>query len=411
MTRTSNEERARPKPRILRGLGLAMAVASALTAVTPATAADVHILRREVHAAPRGMQGSASLIVHTMPGTTRPVVTASTLLFVPAGRAPRGGWPIVAWAHGSTTPGYQRCAPSLSTDFDGGLTQSGAKSDYGYEIASLVNAGYAVVAPDYEGLGASADAANPGFNSRSIANALLSSMRAARSVDHYLSNQYVTVGHSDGARALIAFDQLASHEIDLHHRGTVALAPFTSIRALIGGLAAKRNAASADGAIQIVALQNFIVGLVTTGLKVEHPEFDERDIMGSDLASLLPHLREMCALPASAAVTDAVKSKGAARFDGFRTDWATAPAVRTFLEKNDPAEMPSLTIRHPMLIIAGSQDDFVPIDPLQRLVKAQQDRGAPVNLIIQQGGNHFSIIRQRQKEVRQFIRQLFAPEA
>ena len=385
-----------------RLLAIAMVASSAF--MPPPAAARV--LSRSPHASPAGTHGTASLLVHTMPGTTRAQVTVSTLLFVPGGRAPLGGWPIVAWAHGSTTPGSRRCAPSLSPDFDGGLTASGAKSDYGDEIASLVNAGYAVVAPDYEGLGAAAESPNPGFNSRSIANALLSGIRAARSVEHDLSNQYLTVGHSDGARALLAFDQLARHEAGLQHRGTVALAPFTSMRALIR-IAGQRTAQGGDQVPAITA-QNFIVAAVATGLKVQSPQFDERQIMGADLAAVFPTLKNLCGIPANKAVMDAVKHKGAANFRGILPGWADAPRMKRFLQANDPAEMPGLTIRHPMLIVAGTNDDFVPVEPLRKLVAAQRTLGAPITLVLQPGGNHFSIIKGRRDDVMRFIAKMFS---
>ncbi len=388
-----------------RGWCLLAAAMAASFAFMPSPGA-ARVLSRSPHASPAGTHGTASLLVHTMPGTTRAQVTVSTLLFVPSGRAPAGGWPIVAWAHGSTTPGSRVCAPSLSPDFDGGLTASGAKSDYGDEIASLVNVGYAVVAPDYEGLGAAADSPNPGFNSRSIADALLSGIRAARSVEHDLSNQYVTVGHSDGARALLAFDQLARDEAGLQHRGTVALAPFTSIRALVR-LAPGRMAQGGDQ-IPVVTSQNFIVAVVATGLKVQSPQFDERDIMGPDLAAVFPTLKDLCAIPANTAVLGAVKSKGAAKFRGILPGWAEAPQMTRFLQANDPADMPALTIRHPMLIVAGTNDDFVPVEPLRKLVAAQRTLGAPITLVLQPGGNHFSIIKGRRDDVMRFIAKMFS---
>lgn len=370
------------------------------------TATYAEVVSRSKHATPAGMRGRATLIVHTMPGTTRSRVTASTLLFVPYGKAPDGGWPIAAWAHGSTTPGFKQCAPSLSSDFDGGLTQSGFKSDYGFQLASLVNAGYAVVAPDFEGIGADADAPNPGFNSRSIANALLSGIRAARKVDRTLSSTYMTIGHSEGARALISFDQLARNERDLDHRGTVALAPFTSIRALIAGLERTRNLPDVPDATAVVALQNFIVGLVATGLKVQNPTFDEREIMGRDLALVFPKLRDLCAVSAIGAVTDAVKARGANGFDGFKAGWAEVPAMKRFLDENDPGQMPDLTIKRPMLIIVGSNDDFVPVAPLEEVVRRQLTKGAPVTLEVLQKGDHFSIIRGAQDRLLLFTEQL-----
>jgi hypothetical protein len=57
---------------------------------------------------------------------------------LPKSRAPAGGWPVIAWAHG--TSGVARiCAPSLMRDVE-----------YGEEgLMPMVAAGLAVVATDY----------------------------------------------------------------------------------------------------------------------------------------------------------------------------------------------------------------------------------------------------------------------
>ena len=125
------------------------------------------------HPVPEFFSAEARLLVHTMPGTGGKPTRATTLLFVPRGTPPAGGWPIVAWAHGTTTPGQKTCAPSLSPNLDGGLTRDGFKSDYVFQIGELVNAGYAVVAPDLEGLGPEANVAHPYFSEASFARSLI----------------------------------------------------------------------------------------------------------------------------------------------------------------------------------------------------------------------------------------------
>lgn len=86
---------------------------------------------------------------------------ASALLFIPQGAAPANGWPLVAWVHGTTTVGSEptaaSCAPSLSPTLDGCLTADGLPTGWREFIAGLVGAGFAVVAPDLEGLGAVAE--------------------------------------------------------------------------------------------------------------------------------------------------------------------------------------------------------------------------------------------------------------
>ncbi|MEI9988076.1 MAG: hypothetical protein WDN69_36210 [Aliidongia sp.] len=69
-------------------------------------------------------------------------VAASGVILIPAGAPPQGGWPVIAWAHGTTGVAAQ-CAPSLMRDVA-----------YGSEgLMPMVAAGFAVVAADYAGLG------------------------------------------------------------------------------------------------------------------------------------------------------------------------------------------------------------------------------------------------------------------
>jgi hypothetical protein len=42
------------------------------------------------------IKGRAELIVHTMQSISGDMTKASTLLFVPEGKAPVGGWPVIA---------------------------------------------------------------------------------------------------------------------------------------------------------------------------------------------------------------------------------------------------------------------------------------------------------------------------
>src|SRR6185436_18936701 len=77
-------------------------------------------------------------------------VAVGGMVFVPQGRAPRGGWPIVAWNHGTSGVGDQ-CNPSRWPDlYDGGQWDL-----YLDQVDNLLAEGYVVSATDYEGLGTS----------------------------------------------------------------------------------------------------------------------------------------------------------------------------------------------------------------------------------------------------------------
>ncbi len=381
----------------------------AVEGATP-TAANAQSSRdMRQHAAPLGTQGTGSLIVYSMPGATKEEVRASELVFLPEGEPPEGGWPVAVWFHGNTTPGSSKCAPSLWPEFDGGLTASGFKSDYDFQISSLVNSGYAVVAPDYEGLGANADSPYPGYYTKSLLDAGLFGLRAARALYPSLSNRYVTVGHSEGAKAVVAFDQFAreASPSDLRHMGSVAVAPFSSIRPLLQGLEQARAHVPPADVVPVVATQNFLVAMLATSVQVQKPDYDLQNVMGPDLAALLPRLRELCTGPAIQAVTAAVRDKGVDQFKGLRADWIKDPTMAQFLKANDPAEKDNLTVAKPMLVIGGTKDNFVPVGPLTTLVEKLRAKGGDIRFDVMTDGDHFSLLRGEQPKILEFVGKAF----
>jgi hypothetical protein len=85
-----------------------------------------------VRAAPGTLIRSEAFVGYSLPKGARAVrilyhsralnsddIAASGVVLIPAGTAPPGGWPVIAWAHG--TSGVARmCAPSLMKDMEYG---------------------------------------------------------------------------------------------------------------------------------------------------------------------------------------------------------------------------------------------------------------------------------------------------
>jgi pimeloyl-ACP methyl ester carboxylesterase len=331
---------------------------------------------------------------------------ASTLLFVPEGKAPAGGWPVIAWAHGTTTPGNKLCAPSLTDALDGGLTKDGFNSDYLFEISTLVNAGYAVVAPDLEGLGEVATVPYPYFNAGSLARSLISGVVAAHKVNASLSNEYVAVGHSDGGHAVLGVEAYAKEAPQFEFKGTVAIAPYTSIAAYVKELN-QRAAANPEKTNDFRLLQNFNVALMTTGLQVVDPSFKASSVMGPDLEAQLKDFKTRCSVPAIGGLSKAVTAKGET-FDGFMEEWAANPKMAAFLAKNDPAVDPDFHLKKPTFIALGPDDAFVFENTTRALVARLKSDGAPVTYNEYPHTDHFTVIRASQPDIMSFLKQRFA---
>jgi len=355
------------------------------------------------HAEPDFFRADARLLVHTMPSIAGTPTQATTLLFVPRGKPPAGSWPIVAWAHGTTTPGQKTCAPSLSPDLDGGLTRDGFKSDYAFQIGELVNAGYAVVAPDLEGLGPVATVPHPYYGEASFARSLIAGVRAAREAEPTLSSRYAVVGHSEGGHGALDIDKHATEAPELTLVGIVASAPYTSIAAT-AVLSAERARAAHDPAKaqSFRVTEQFQVMLMSAGLLAQSPDFNPGTVMGDDLKRVLPQFRASCSVPSIAVIQGAMKTGGAS-FAGMKPDWAETPQMRAFLLANDPAVTPGFTLRHPTLIVQGTADPLVP-EPLNtRFAKQLRTRGAPMTYKVYPGADHFTVIRRADADVLAFL--------
>jgi alpha-beta hydrolase superfamily lysophospholipase len=344
------------------------------------------------------VNGDARLIVYRMRGVSGAWVDASTLVFVPHGTPPAGGWPIVGWIHGTTTVGQPTCAPSLTpADLDGGLSADAAPlgvppSGYAGFIAALVGAGYAVVAPDLEGLGAVAKTPYPYYSLASEARSLIAAVEAARHDNPSLSNRWAAAGHSDGGHGVLGLEAYAGEAPELSYRGTVAFAPFASVgdqvRLLDGFAAADPANLSAYR-----AFQNLLVGMMTAGLEAQQPSFAVSNIMGADLAAEMPTIRNECIFPAFVAVSTAVATKTPALFDGFKPTWDTDPAMSAFLAANDPGAIAGFKVLKPTLILQGTADANVFESQVAGLAADMQAAGSPaLTYKTYAGANHQTVI-------------------
>ena len=147
--------------------------------------------------------------------------TVGGLLVVPPGEAPPGGWPVVAYAHG-TTGSADDCAPS----------DDPSRAGVAEAMTALAAGGFVAVATDYEGIGT--DGAHPYLNGQSEARAVVDAVRAARALTPDAGARWGVLGYSQGGHAALWTAQLADElapELDLV--GAVALAPAVDPAALV----------------------------------------------------------------------------------------------------------------------------------------------------------------------------------
>ncbi|HEX8883523.1 MAG TPA: lipase family protein [Noviherbaspirillum sp.] len=126
------------------------------------------------------------------------IVPVSGTLYLPRGAAPKGGWPLVAWAHG-TLGVADGCAPSWAQH---------RPRDATYLNRWLEN-GFAVVATDYQGLGGPGP--HPYLIWEAEGRSVLDSVRAALAAHaDQIANEVIITGQSQGSGSSIGASRIAS---------------------------------------------------------------------------------------------------------------------------------------------------------------------------------------------------------
>ena len=257
-------------------------------------------------------------------GTAVPVSAYVLWPYLP--RSQTDGFPIVAWAHGSSG-GFGNCAPSHYRNL---LYQFAAP----FELALQ---GYVVVAPDYLGLGVTEDAKGkplvlPYLGSPSHANDLFYGVQAAQSAFSTLSHQFVVMGHSEGGGAAWAAATRQAEKPVPGYLGTVVGSPVTDLLALANSINARLPA------------------LITRTLSALHPTFDPAQILTSaGLArSKLNADLQGCWNTGLELFADS---------DLVQANWTSNPYARAYATLTNPS---AKAFAGPMLILQGEADAAVP---------------------------------------------------
>ena len=297
-------------------------------------------------------------------GITGGTEQASGTVFVPLGKPPEGGWPIVAYAH-ATTGIEPECAPSLSPT----LLKSSTI------VTALVKAGFIVTLPDYQGLGLNKtyhpylDATTAGYN-------VIDAVRATRRLVPEASNLWVGLGLSQGGQATWAANELAAnYNGGLALLGTVSVSPAADITGL----------ADAAAAGQLTNEQAPALPLILSWLKKAHPELNlddyRRGIVQDKWDTLLA-----CQGPKAAErdkITDQITA------DDLRP--STPEAVDTLRDYLQKMSLPQGPTAAPMLVIYGGKDNLVPSPWTDRALTAACGMGDVIDIQAQPDKGHSDI--------------------
>lgn len=268
--------------------------------------------------------GVTRILYHSRDSRGNDVASAGVVL-VPPGPAPKGGWPLIAYAHG-TSGAARACAPSLMKDlFHGGY------------LEQLVDRGYAVIATDYAGLGT--DGRSEFGNKTGEADDVLGALGAARTAVPSLGRNWVALGHSLGGQAVLGVaEQMRRHPVP-GYLGAAVTAPATHLPA---GL--EQAASDSPGAAPV------FVALFARGAKATYPRLRFDRVLAPEALRRLPVLDRGCVFVDFAVYSDL-------HGDGLvRPGYLREPYFARFLRENDSGQRP---ISGPLLIQQGGSDTEV----------------------------------------------------
>ncbi len=303
-------------------------------------------------------------------------VIASAVLYVPRSTA-TAALPLVVWAHAETGVG-QGCAPSVMGIESGGLK----------DLNALLDRGYAVLAPDYSGLG------TRGVSSFMIgtmeARSILDGIRATGKVPGIKIGPAVVWGYSQGGHAALWTGELASsYAPDVQLAGVVADQPLTNPGKVLNNLIAD-NRPLPLGAFLLQSYAD------------RYPEVQTGDYLNPIQSLLVGEVAAGCGR-LSGTMRSAVDLLGAGR------DWhpvTAGSALNTRIMENVPAGKISV----PTLVLQGGSDRVITRNDQDSAVAKLCTAGSVISYHVYPSLDHQSAWEsaQRRAEVLDWIAQRFA---
>ncbi|MGA8151791.1 MAG: hypothetical protein WB952_12635 [Terriglobales bacterium] len=250
------------------------------------------------------------ILYHSRSASGEDVATSGVVLF-PDGDAPRGGWPVLAWAHGED--GVARsCAPSLARNLQ-----------HGPFLAMYVNLGYAVVASDYTGLGTSFRHAFADMQSN--ATDVINSVPAARAAVPHLGTRWLAIGHEEGGTAVAEVAQLEQEIRDPNYLGGVVISGLEDLQDVY------QRASTLDGNLGL---------FLAYGIETLYPHSAASDTL---TGKALPLYRKIAAACGDSSAHTAAEM--------LKPDWERNPFASQYLSRNRVGEKRAYG---PLLVISGA---------------------------------------------------------
>lgn len=317
---------------------------------------------------------SGTRVLYSSEGFAGEPVPVSGAVFIPKGEAPKGGWPVLAWAHG-TVGVADICSPSFSGRSERDVTY----------LDHWLAAGFAIVATDYEGLGTAGT--HPYLHCRSQANSTIDSVRAAQQLGLPLAKQWAVTGQSQGGQsALCTGAFVAEYAPEQEFLGTLATAPGVNFmqRFQHGG---------ADDPNPFIGISL----LLARGFETYEPSFNSKEAFTETAMALMPYTDKACV--------------GELIGIGYKANLTSGESMRHIPFSETPGvaaaakhmEIPLTGWQHPVYIAQGTQDELVRYQDVYDFAEALCEKGVEVSLRVFEGADHSGPVNQGAAEFSDWV--------
>lgn len=213
-----------------------------------------------------------SIMKYKMPNVLGKEAEATAIVMYPKVEAPKDGWRVVVWEHGTLGIG-DHCAQSKAP----------LNERVRAMAEDLLALGYVVIAVDYEGLGT--PGIHPYLHLESEAKSAIYAVKAFK--EKYgtkVNGAWMSVGQSQGGQASLGTAEYANN--DVNYKGAVAGAPASNLGYIITQVApqalasieVKENEAGVPlesrNSVQSYATLLAYAALVGVGIKAYEPDFN-----------------------------------------------------------------------------------------------------------------------------------------
>ena len=324
---------------------------------------------------PSSSQGIRFLYSSTSGLNPENLVAVSGAVFLPKGEPPKNGWPLLSWSHG-TVGIADKCAPSWD----------GYPEFHRNYLSHWLEAGFAIVASDYEGLGV--EGTHPYLATRPAAYSNLDAIRAVRSAGFPVSSDVFLLGQSQGAAAALATAGHArAYAPEIIVRGAVLTGvPFFSPKALI----AVRDARPRD----IVDPQLGYNFLALSLAQMADSSFSMNDYLSDKARPVAQRISAICNRKMRKIISEEKLT--------YNNTFVKSP--NSGLEKAFKLmQYPKLGLKIPIFIASGAMDKDTPLRMQLALVEKLCDAGSEVHSVVYKDKAHLNTLSHSINDAMEFV--------